>query len=367
MSNNPWSGRRVLVTGHTGFKGSWLIQWLVSLGAEVHGYALAPAPGPDGQQPLFAAAGLKSILASHTLGDIGQTEKIFGLLKDLRIEVIFHLAAQALVRDSYAIPFETIRVNTLGTASVLEAVRLLKAPLAVVLITSDKCYHNQEQIWGYREIDPMGGSDPYSASKGAAEIVAQCYRDSFFSPLRLDQHQVRLATVRAGNVIGGGDWAKDRLVPDLVRALKSGAPALIRNPKAIRPWQHVLEPLSGYLTIAEKLICEPLEPKWCSAWNFGPEPKDAWPVARLANFFTKLWGPKARWEDISEPNAPPEAGRLELSIDKARHILGWAPRWTIETALSKTAAWYLASTEKDFQAQKACQKDLEEYLAVYEG
>ncbi|MDR2140595.1 MAG: CDP-glucose 4,6-dehydratase [Deltaproteobacteria bacterium] len=362
LSDNIWSGRHVLVTGHTGFKGSWLIQWLAHLGAKVHGYALPPEPGPDGHKPLFTAAGLKDLLASHTEGNILDRELFQKTWKDSNASVLFHLAAQALVGDSYREPLETFQVNVLGTASVLETIRLNPRPVAVVIITSDKCYLNQEQVWGYREIDPLGGKDPYSASKAAAEIAAQSWRDSFFPVNSLAKHGVRLATARAGNVIGGGDWAAARLIPDLVRALNRKQAASIRNPQAIRPWQHVLEPLSGYLALAERLINEPLEPLWCSAWNFGPEPKDAWSVSKMADYFCQLWGEGAQWTDNSDPNAPQEAGILRLSIDRARSLLGWAPQWSVKRAVARTASWYQAETRKGFEARKNCLDNILEYI-----
>jgi CDP-glucose 4,6-dehydratase len=326
---------------------------------------LPPKFDPDGQKPLFLDAELKNILTSHTEGDIRDLNLLKKVWADSQAEVFFHLAAQALVRESYQNPLDTFNVNTLGTASVLEAVRLTNRPAVVVVITSDKCYQNFEQIWGYREIDPLGGSDPYSASKGAAEIVAQSYRDSFFPPDKLDSHGVRLATVRAGNVIGGGDWAEDRLVPDIVRALIKQQTISVRNPRAIRPWQHVLEPLSGYLFLAEKLLTQPQEPLWCSAWNFGPEPGDIWSVARMAESFCNIWGPDSHWVDVSDKNAFPEAGLLSLSIERARNILGWSPRWTTEMAIDRTAKWYKASIQDGFKALKACQTDIVRYLEVH--
>jgi CDP-glucose 4,6-dehydratase len=337
-----------------------LIQWLHQLGARVHGYALPPT-APDGQTPLFLAANLEKCLVSHTIGDIQDLELFQKTWQESQADVLFHLAAQALVRESYRDPLATFKVNILGTAVVLEAVRLTKRPAAVVVITSDKCYQNQEQLWGYREIDALGGRDPYSASKGAAEIVARSYRDSFF-PLNSIGDGVRLATARAGNVIGGGDWSVDRLVPDLVRALRNNQPALIRNPYASRPWQHVLEPLSGYLTLAERLIAQPRDPRLRAAWNFGPEPGDAWTVGRMADYFCHLWGPNAEWVDASIHNAPHEANLLRLAIDQARALLDWTPKWDVKKAVAKTAAWYQASTRPGFDAWRACQADLFEYL-----
>ena len=260
MFNNAYMNKRVLVTGHTGFKGSWLALWLQRLGAEVYGFSLAPPTDPSN----YALSNVRGVLGGETLGDIRDRAMLSNALAAFKPDVVFHLAAQALVRESYAQPFETFEVNVMGTASVLDAVRDMGRPCAVVCVTTDKCYENHEQVWGCRECDPMGGHDPYSASKGAAEILIASYRRSFFDPSLLRGHGVQLASARAGNVIGGGDWARDRIVTDTVTALTSGRPVPVRNPYAIRPWQHVLEPLSGYLTLAATMLEKP-DAKWASA------------------------------------------------------------------------------------------------------
>jgi CDP-glucose 4,6-dehydratase len=356
-----WSGREVLVTGHTGFKGAWLCLWLARLGARVHGYALPPAAGPEGEASLFEAAGVRSLLASHCEADLRDRGRLARLWRESGAAVLFHLAAQPLVREGYRRPYETFEVNVLGTAAVLEALRLAGRPAAAVLVTTDKCYENFEEVWGRRETDPLGGHDPYSASKAGAELAAAAWRRSFFPGEFLKEHGVRVATARGGNVVGGGDWAADRLVPDLARAALAGRKALVRNPNSVRPWQHVLDCLAGYLLLAERLLAEPFAPRWCSAWNFGPEAGDIWPVGRLADSFGAAWGPGAGWRDASEPGAPPETGFLSLCIDKARRDLGWRPRWSTAEAVERTAAWYKASARPGFQAAAACGRDVRDY------
>ena len=355
-----WLGRDVLVTGHTGFKGSWLCLWLAEMGARVHGYALPAVIGQEGEEPLFRAAGVADILASHQEADVRYHERLFQVWRNSGASVLFHLAAQPLVRESYRQPYETFAVNTLGTVAALEALRRAGRPAAAVLVTTDKCYENFEEVWGRRETDPLGGHDPYSASKAAAELAVAAYRRSFF-PLRSG---VRLATARAGNVIGGGEWAAERLVPDLARACRAGRGALVRNPRSVRPWQHVLDCLSGYLLLAERLLTEPDNPEWCSAWNFGPEPGDAWPVERLAEEFCKAWGPGAVWRDISEPEAPKETALLHLCIDKASRRMGWRPRWNTGEAVARTAAWYRAWASDSSHLSQITRRQLEEYMTA---
>ena len=335
-----WSGREVLVTGHTGFKGSWLCLWLAKLGARVHGYALPPTAGPEGEAPLFEAAGVSALLASHCEADLRDRDRLARLWRESGANVLFHLAAQPLVREGYRQPYETFEVNVLGTAAVLEALRLTGRPAAAVLVTTDKCYENFEEVWGRRETDPLGGHDPYSASKAGAEVAAAAWRRSFFPVEKLKEHGVRVATARGGNVIGGGDWAAERLVPDLARAALAGRKAVVRNPHSVRPWQHVLDCLAGYLRLAERLLAEADNPAWCSAWNFGPEAGDVWPVGRLADSFCAAWGQEAGWRDALEPGAPPETGFLSLCIDKAGRDLGWRPRWSTAEAVDRAAAWY---------------------------
>jgi CDP-glucose 4,6-dehydratase len=329
-----WQGRRVFLTGHTGFKGSWLALWLKRLGAEIRGYALDPCTEPN----LLDLASVGKAL-DDVRGDVRDHAKLEASMTEFRPEVVFHLAAQPLVRRSYADPLGTYGTNVMGTAHVLEAVRRTRSVRAVVSVTTDKCYQNQEWLWPYRETDPLGGYDPYASSKACAEIVSSAYRTSFFPLDRLDEHHVAVATARAGNVIGGGDWSEDRLIPDLVRGFRSGRPVLIRRPDAIRPWQHVLEPLHGYITLAEQLLAQPA--KFATAFNFGPGDDDIWPVGRIATKLVQIWGDGASWIRDSVPSVH-EDHVLRLDASKARVELGWKPRLKIETALEWTMAWYRA-------------------------
>ena len=297
------------------------------------GYALPPT-----EPSHFAVAGIRELLEAHHEADIRDGERLAAAMKAARPDVVVHLAAQPIVREGYRRPRETFDVNVIGTVGVLEAVRTLGRPCAVIAVTSDKCYENREQAAGYRETDPMGGHDPYSASKGAAEIVAASYRRSFFPAATRTRHGVQLATVRAGNVIGGGDWAPDRIVPDLVRHLAAGQAVPIRNPRAVRPWQHVLEPLSGCLDLAAKMLAA-ADAAWSAGWNFGPRTGDEATVAELAQRFCAAWG-SGRWIDAGDPHEPHEVGTLRLCIDKAMTELGWRPRWNLAQALERTAAWY---------------------------
>ena len=327
MNHEFWRGKRVFLTGHTGFKGSWLALWLQSLGAEVHGYALEPPTEPN----LFTVARVGDGMVSSVIADIRDGAMLAASLQAAKPEIILHLAAQALVRYSYAQPVETYAVNVMGTVNLLDAVRTTPGVRAVVNITSDKCYENREWVWGYREQEPMGGHDPYSSSKGCAELVTAAYRYSFFN-----QAGIALASARAGNVIGGGDWAIDRLIPDFLRAADAGETLKIRSPHAIRPWQHVLEPLCGYLTLAERLCLE--GEKAAEPWNFGPADEDArpvrWIIERLAEQRSDV-----KWEcdSVSHPH---EAHYLKLDSSKARTQLGWRPCWQLESALTKTLEWH---------------------------
>lgn len=332
-----WRGARVFLTGHTGFKGAWLSLVLRRLGAEVTGYAL-----PPDEASLYTAAAVDDGLTS-TLADIRDLERLTSALRAARPTVVFHLAAQALVRAGYHDPVGTYATNVMGTVHLLEAVRQVPGVRAVVVVTSDKCYDDSEGSrregpWGYRETDPMGGHDPYSSSKGCAELATAAYARSFFAPERHGEHGVGIASARAGNVIGGGDWAADRLVPDLIRGLESGSPVAIRNPAACRPWQHVLEPLAGYLMLAERLSTA--RPEEFSGWNFGPGPDAEQPVRLVAERLCALWGNPAGWRATPEPGAPREAHLLRLDIAKARSRLGWSPRWSLEQALAATVDWY---------------------------
>jgi CDP-glucose 4,6-dehydratase len=323
-----WAGRRVLVTGHTGFKGGWLSWWLTQLGAEVHGYALDPPTEPS----FGVAVGLPDRLASDTRGDIRDPNTLRRAFATARPETVFHLAAQPLVRQSYRDPMETLEVNVLGTARLLEAVRASGTVRAVVVATTDKCYENREFERGYREDDPLGGADPYSASKACAELAVSAWRRSF-----LDAAGIATATARAGNVIGGGDWAADRLVPDFLRAIDAGQELVIRSPSAVRPWQHVLEPLGGYLRLAAGLL---VGEAVAEGWNFGPDPDDARPVGWLADRLCQLVQ-DGRWRHDPSPQ-PHEARLLTLDSNRARTRLEWRPRWTLDEALERTVEWHRA-------------------------
>jgi CDP-glucose 4,6-dehydratase len=328
-----WHGKRVFLTGHTGFKGGWLALWLARLGAEVRGYSLAPCTTPN----LFAEARIGALVDDRR-GDIRDAAPLTKALQDFAPEAVFHLAAQPLVRLSYADPITTYETNVIGTARVLEAVRQTPSVRAVVSVTTDKCYENREWLWGYRETDPLGGYDPYSSSKACAEIVSAAYRQSF-----LAQADVQLATGRAGNVIGGGDWSADRLLPDLVRGFLSGAPVAIRRPHAIRPWQHVIEPVAGYLRLAEHLLGEDGK-RYATAFNFGPADDDARTVGWIADRMVKTWGAGASWFQDGDPGVH-EAGFLKLDASRARAELGWAPRLNLGTTLDWLVQWYKAQAE----------------------
>ena len=354
---SAYAGKRVLLTGHTGFKGAWLTLWLERLGAKVTGFSLAPE-----EQSVFLAAGVEAS-CDHRVGDIRELAKVREVIAAVKPDVVLHLAAQALVRRSYADPLETLGSNVTGTAHVLEAIRLEKHRCAVVVVSSDKCYENREWVYGYREEDAMGGHDPYSMSKGATELVTSSWRRSFFHPAKLAEHGVAIASARAGNVIGGGDWAADRIVPDCIRSLSKGAPSGVRSPKAVRPWQHVLEPLGGYLLLGMRLMGAQAAAH-CEGWNFGPETASARPVADLANALVKAWG-SGSWVDQSDPKALHEAGLLKLSIDKAHAKLGWQPRWNFDETISRAVAWYRAQVGG---ATKAQLKALTvEQITAYEG
>jgi CDP-glucose 4,6-dehydratase len=332
-----WRGRKVFLTGHTGFKGGWLALWLAHLGAEVRGYALDPTTDPN----LFTAARVGSVV-EDVRGDIRNAAVLERAMQEFAPEVVFHLAAQPLVRYSYQDPIGTFETNVMGTAHVLDCVRRTPSVRAVVSVTTDKCYDNKEWVWPYRETDPLGGYDPYSSSKACAEIVSAAFRQSYFPVAELGQpsgHCVAVATARAGNVIGGGDWSTDRLIPDLVRGFLSGEPVLIRRPHAIRPWQHVLEPLHGYLLLAEKLLTH--DPRFATAYNFGPVEDDARPVGWIAERMTRFWGDGASWvQDTAD--SPHEAGYLKLDASRARADLGWVPRLRLDQALEMLVAWYRA-------------------------
>lgn len=339
MFLGAYRGARVLVTGHTGFKGAWLSLWLHQLGAEVCGLSLSPEPGG-----LYDRGGLASLHRSQT-GDIRDFATVERVVHEFQPEVVLHLAAQALVRESYKDPVGTMASNVMGVAHVCEALRKLSKPCALVVVTSDKCYENCGWVHGYREIDPMGGSDPYSASKGAAELVTSSWRRSYFSPDRLAEHGKAVASARAGNVIGPGDWAKDRIVPDTVGALAKREPVVVRNPAAVRPWQHVLEPLSGYLWLGAQLRSASAA-RFATGWNFGPLPESFRTVRELVEGLIGEWG-SGEWKLTGEVNAPHEAHVLRLSIDKAAAELRWSPTWGFAETIRRTARGYRALAEAE--------------------
>lgn len=327
-----WLGKRVFLTGHTGFKGGWLSLWLQQLGADLTGFALDPPTNPSLFEVAKVGEGMRSIIA-----DIRDSEAVAKAMREAKPNIVIHMAAQALVRYSYQAPAKTYATNVMGTVHLFEGVRQTDSVRAVVNVTSDKCYENKEWPWGYRENEPMGGYDPYSSSKGCAELVTAAYRNSYFDPARHSEHGVAIATGRAGNVIGGGDWANDRLIPDILRAIELGEAVNIRSPHAVRPWQHVLEPLSGYLLLAQKLYEEGTG--YGEGWNFGPNDEDAKPVQWIVERLTKGWGGGASWV-LDSGEHPHEAHYLKLDCSKARAKLGWHPRWNLEDTLSAIVEWH---------------------------
>lgn len=352
MFGSAYSGKRVLVTGHTGFKGSWLCLWLEHLGAEVFGYALEPETTPSHYE-------LAPLKIHSEIADIRDYKRMLHSFSTVRPDIVFHLAAQPYVRRSYTYPIETMNTNIMGTANVLEACRQTDSVRATVIITSDKCYENREWVWGYRENDPMGGFDPYSASKGCAELVAASWRNSFFHPDQFGKtHHTLVASARAGNVIGGGDWGEDRLIPDLVRAAEAQKTVVIRSPRATRPWQHVLEPLSGYLLLGQKLMEGRKD--YAEAFNFGPADEGSITVGEVVRRFKSHWD-GFEYELKPDSNQPHEAGLLKLDCSKARSRLNWLPLWDAAQALEKTAAWY-----KNYYLQNSvCSlQNLEEYIQL---
>lgn len=354
---NPefYQGKRVLVTGHTGFKGSWLCLWLCRMGAKVIGVALDPQTRRDN----YVLSGVGKRMEADLRVDIRDGEHLTRIFKQYQPDIVFHLAAQPLVRLSYEQPVATYETNVMGTIHVMEAMRQTPSVRVGVMITTDKCYENKEQLQGYREDDPLGGYDPYSSSKGAAEIAISSWRRSFMHPDEYRHHGKSLASVRAGNVVGGGDWAKDRIVPDCIRAMEAGRPIDIRSPRAVRPWQHVLEPLGGYLLLAQKMWEEPTT--YCEAWNFGPLQEsvaDVWTVAsKLAEYYGG-----GTLHDASEPNAVHEAKLLTLDITKAQQRLGWTPRLSLDATLQLTADWYRRYRTED--AGRLCEEQIDRYLNV---
>jgi CDP-glucose 4,6-dehydratase len=343
--------RKVLITGHTGFKGSWLAFWLSEMGADVLGYSLEPDTNPNHFSMLDLP--IKSVI-----GDIGDIDNLTRVFDRFQPEIIFHLAAQSLVRRSYDDPAETFKTNVMGTVNIFEACRRTSSVRAVINVTSDKCYENREWLWGYRENDPMGGYDPYSASKGCAELVTSAYRNSFFHLAEYNRkHYTLLASARAGNVIGGGDWAKDRIIADMMKAVSKGNKLFIRNPRATRPWQHVLEPLSGYLLLGQKLLEG--EKQFAEAWNFGPNDDGSIPVLQMVKQMRKTWN-KIDYQIEQDENNPHEADLLKLDCSKARMKLNWKGAWGSRTTFAKTAIWYQSYYENQ---QVITQKQLKEYVA----
>jgi CDP-glucose 4,6-dehydratase len=343
MNSEFWRGKRVLLTGHTGFKGSWLSLWLQSMGTQVVGYALVPPTSPS----LFEVAGVGKGMTS-IIGDIRDLEHLRRVFAEHQPQIVIHMAAQPLVRYSYVEPVETYSTNVMGTVNLLEAVRSTDGVKAVVNVTTDKCYENREWAWGYRENEPMGGYDPYSSSKGCAELVTAAYRNSYFHPAKYKEHGVAIASGRAGNVIGGGDWADDRLIPDILRAITQGNAVNIRNPHAIRPWQHVLEPLSGYLLLAQKLYEEGAS--YAEGWNFGPNDEDAKPVQWIVEKLTQAWGEGANWV-LDGGDHPHEAHYLKLDCSKAKSRLDWHPKWHLDESLNVIVEWQRAYRNgKDMKA-----------------
>lgn len=365
---DTFKGRRVLVTGDTGFKGAWLCEWLIAEGVEVYGIGLAPNTEPSLFQQLKLSARI-----DHRELDIRDAAALRDYVAEVDPEIVLHLAAQPLVRLSYDIPIETYATNVMGTVHLLDAIRQhankIDHPIALVMVTTDKCYENKEWLHSYREEDPMGGHDPYSSSKGACEIAIQSFRKSYFSNSK--KSGVAVASARAGNVIGGGDWALDRIIPDCVNALKLGKTIPVRNKVATRPWQHVLEPLGGYLLLAAELWRglsgqQPLQANFdytqlCGAFNFGPNLNSNRTVAQLVEEVLKHW--PGQWEDQSNPNAPHEASLLNLSVDKAFHMLNWAPRWDFSETIEQTVEWYCAAESVDFDAQRFTQKQIKGYVS----
>ena len=353
LNKNIWKDKKVLITGHTGFKGSWLSIWLKMMGAEVIGYALTPYTERDN----FVVTKLEDKI-THIIGDVRDYQNLLHVFAKYEPEFVFHLAAQPLVRESYINPKETYDINIGGTVNVLECCRLTESVKVIVNITTDKCYENKEWNRGYRENDRLGGYDPYSSSKAGSEIVTAAYRQSFFNPEKVDKHGKTIASARAGNVIGGGDWQTDRLIPDCICSLEKSEPVIIRNPSAIRPWQHVLEPLSGYLLLAEKMYKNPGQ--YCEAWNFGPTEESMKHVGEVADLVVQNWG-EGSWQDQSEKNAPHETNILKLDINKARTRLRWNPVLSIEQAVSATVDWHKHYKERNMY--RFCVQQMESYMS----
>lgn len=353
-----WKGRNVLLTGHTGFKGAWLSLWLDALGAKLTGYALDPPTEPS----LFEQAEVENVVRSIR-ADIRDFSRLKSVVAECRPEVVIHMAAQSVVRRGYEDPIETYSSNVMGTVHLLEALRQIGEPCVLVNVTSDKCYENREWVWGYRENDSLGGHDPYSNSKACAELVTSTFRDSYFSPAGSESIKVAVASARAGNVIGGGDWTRDQLIPDLMRAFLARKTCLLRSPSAIRPWQFVLEPLRGYLTLAERLVDDP--GRFASSWNFGPEKADAKPVCWIAEELARLWGNDAAWNEDTGMH-PREAQHLRLDASKARKLLGWYSVLPLSRALEWVVEWYRAF-QSGVNLRQFTQMQIDQYEALLPG
>jgi len=353
MDKSFWKNRKVLITGHTGFKGSWLCLILNKMGADVTGYALEPPTNPS----LFELAHISDLMHSVT-GDIRDYEKLSQTIQQVQPEIVVHMAAQPLVRESYLRPVETYQINVIGTANVLEAIRICPSVKAMVNVTTDKVYENKEWLWGYRENEPLGGYDPYSNSKACSELVTAAYRNSFFNAAEYNKHHMSVASVRAGNVIGGGDWASDRLIPDFIRAILKGEKIKIRCPHAIRPWQHVLEPLTGYLMLAEKLYTD--GPQYAEAWNFGPAEEDSRTVEWIVKRLCSTWGNEAAYEIDTNPQ-PHETNYLKLDCSKSRALLGWEPKWSLEKTIDSIIVFTKAFRQNE-DIRALCYKQIKEYF-----
>ncbi len=351
MESSFWQNRKVLITGHTGFKGGWLSLWLQKIGCNVIGVSLDPPTSPNLYQQANIKHGMVSLRA-----DIRNLTDIKTIFQEHQPEVVFHLAAQPLVRQSYIDPIETYQTNVMGTLNILESMRAIKSVRSAVMVTTDKCYDNKEWVWGYRENEPMGGYDPYSSSKGCAELLIASYRHSYFSKQGSDN--TAIATVRAGNVIGGGDWADDRLIPDIIRAFQKGSTVQIRNPNSVRPWQHVLEPLAGYLTLARKLFDNGNQ--YAQAWNFGPSDNDVKPVQWIVEKMSDYWNGEALWA-VDDGDHPHEANYLKLDCSKARSNLLWEPKWNLEYSLKKIIEWHKAAIQGE-DLQKLSLTQIESYM-----
>ena len=352
-----WRGKKVLITGHTGFKGAWLSLWLRHLSAKVMGFSLPPPTIPS----LFELTSLRDVIDSIE-GDVRDLDLLKKVVGAHRPEIVIHMAGQALVLRSYVDPIETYSTNIMGTVNVLEVIRQIGGVRVVIIITSDKCYDNREWIWGYREFDPLGGLDPYSSSKGSAELVTTAFRHSFFNPLEFDRHGVGVASVRAGNVIGGGDWAEGRLVPDIMKAIRENRVIKIRNPDSYRPWQHVLEPLRGYLMLAEKLYNH--GPDYAEAWNFGSNSLDLRPVVWILEKIAEVWGPGVQWE-LEEKKQPHEARFLNLDCSKAKMRLGWEPKLDLEQVLNWTVSWYKTFQNDPVTIKKFTESQIIDYAKLF--